>query len=95
MAKKVRKPRSESPRTYAQSKAPTTSAAPTAQSAPVKKTTPPARQGKAAAAPAAKAAAVDWEQEYGYVFKDLRRTFTLAAGLLILLIVLNFVLQVV
>jgi hypothetical protein len=95
MAKKVRKPRSESPRTYAQSKTPTAPAAPSSQQASSVKAATSARQGKAAAAPAAKAAAVDWQQEYSYVFKDLRRTFTLAAGLLILLIVLNFVLQVV
>jgi hypothetical protein len=93
MAKKVRKPRSESPRTYAQLK----DAPPPSSAAPAAATEPRAasRGRSAQAGTTVKATAVDWQAEYGYVFKDLRRTFVLAAGLLILLIVLNFALQVV
>lgn len=97
MAKKVRKPRSESPRTYAQLKdapPPSPSAAKSGAPATGTETRTTSRGRAAQPAPAAKATAVDWQREYSYVFKDLRRTFILAAGLLILLIVLNFVLQV-
>lgn len=34
-----------------------------------------------------------FSQEYGYVLKDLRRVFALAAVMFVLLIVLNIVLQ--
>ncbi len=98
MAKKVRKPRSESPRTYAQLKDTPPSATPAANSSAPKPANKPKASAPSAsrqAAPVVKATAVDWEAEYGYVFKDLRRTFILAATLLVLLIVLNFVLQVV
>lgn len=98
MAKKVRKPRSQSPRTYSQANlsgaAPSSSAAgqptPKAEKRPA---TAPTTARRPAATPAPAVTAVDWQREYGYVFKDLRRTFILAAALLVLLIATNFALQ--
>lgn len=99
MAKKVRKPRSQSPRTYSQANlSGTMPAATPAGQGPSRSEkgvaaapTPAARRPAAAPIPAA--TAVDWQREYGYVFKDLRRTFILAAALLALLIAANFALQ--
>ena len=90
MAKKVRKPRSQSPRTYAQvNQAPTTATAPQKPAqAQVPSASPTASRKAAAVSPAA-SASVNWEEEYQYVFADLRRTFILAAALLLLLIALN------
>jgi hypothetical protein len=91
MAKKVRKPRSQSPRTYTQVNpaAPATPAAPRkpaqTQTAPAS----PAAARKAVAASPARSATVNWEEEYHYVYADLRRTFILAGALLLLLIALN------
>lgn len=91
MAKKVRKPRSQSPRTYAQVNpaAPATTAAPQKPAQPQAPSTSTVASRKAAAVSPAGAASVNWEEEYQYVFADLRRTFILAAALLLLLIALN------
>lgn len=94
MAKKVRKPRSQNPRTYAEVRTADDTQA---------WTSPSASSAKASSRPVPAAAAkgkvsvpsvdVDWERQYGYVFKDLRRTFILAGGLLILLIGLNILIS--
>lgn len=91
MAKKVRKPRSQSPRTFAQSgKQPAPAPAPAAAPQPAVKSAPapakpaPARQTKDA---------VDLAAEYKYVIRDLRRTLIVATGMLALLVVLNFIVQ--
>ena len=52
--------------------------------------TPLARAGGRAAAAMAMVPKVDFATEYHYVIQDLRRLFTLAAGLLVLLSVLAF-----
>ncbi|MCS6844514.1 MAG: hypothetical protein NZ528_09410 [Caldilineales bacterium] len=97
MAKKVRKPRSQSPRTYAQANLSGGPAVgqptPKAEKRPAPAPAPAARRPATASAPAPAPAAVDWQAEYGYVFKDLRRTFILAVALLALLVAANFALQ--
>lgn len=89
MAKKVRKPRSQSPRTFAQSgkqpaPAPAAAPQPAVKSAPAPAKPAPARQTKDA---------VDLAAEYKYVIRDLRRTLIVATGMLALLVVLNFIVQ--
>lgn len=88
MAKKVRKPRSQNPRTYAQMRTADDTQAWTPPSA---SSAQPAPAAAAKTKAVASATAVDWERQYSYVFKDLRRTFILAGGLLVLLIGLNIV----
>ncbi|HNS03335.1 MAG TPA: hypothetical protein PKM78_13270 [Anaerolineae bacterium] len=91
MAKKVRKPRSASPRTYGQ-------AGPQpAQAAPSVDVVPAAGQvQKSAAAPAAPAVRagkqVDLRAEYPYVGRDLRNLGLTAAAMFAVLVVLNLVL---
>lgn len=93
MAKKVRKPRSQSPRTYAQASpaAPTSAAAPgkSGQSQAQSTTVSTSATKKATPVSTTKGAAVNWEAEYHYVYQDLRRTFILAGALLLLLIAVN------
>lgn len=93
MAKKVRKPRSQSPRTYAQMNPevqPGAVASPGAGQSPGDSTTSGASASKKGLATSTgKASSVNWEQEYHYVYTDLRRTFILAFALLMLLIILN------
>lgn len=85
MAKKVRKPRSASPRTYGQAgpqPAPTT--APAAQTIP------------APAQPVARSAkVVDLRAEYPYVGKDLAKLGLTALAMFAVLILLNVVLNLV
>ncbi len=92
MAKKVRKPRSASPRTYGQAGPQPPQAAPSASvaSAPA-----PVQKPAAAAAPATPRSAkkVDLRAEYPYVGKDLRNLGLTAAAMFAVLIVLNLVLN--
>lgn len=90
MAKKVRRSRSQSPRTYAQAgkSSTTTAGAPTAQTKP-----PASRPTAGTKASAAPAKTVDLKAEYTYVSKDLRRLFITAAVLLLVLVALNFIVQ--
>lgn len=91
MAKKVRKPRSSSPRTYSQ-----TGPAPSQTTAP---TPVPAAGGRSAAAPAAASAKtnqpVDLAVEYSYVGKELRRLGLTAVALIALELVVNVVMKAV
>lgn len=92
MAKKVRKPRSSSPRTYGQS------GPQPAQSVPPMQATrdvQPAHKPVAAstAAPARSAKQVDLRAEYPFVGKDLRRLGITAAAMFAVLVVLNLVLN--
>ena len=91
MAKKVRKPRSQSPRTYAQVNpaAPATPAAPRQPAHTQTAAASPGAARKAVPVASTRAASVNWEEEYHYVYADLRRTFILAGALLLLLIALN------
>jgi hypothetical protein len=89
MAKKVRQPRSSSPRTYSQAGLQSTQQSPTQNQAP---TSP--RQAAPAAATAARAAApVDLAVEYNYVGKELRRLGITAAVLIALEILLGLVVR--
>jgi len=90
MAKKVRKPRSKSPRTYGGARSTAQAPATPASS----KATPTASSKPAAKAAAPKSGQpVDFAGEYAYVIKDLRRLFILAGVMLLLLIALNFIVQ--
>ncbi len=94
MAKKVRKPRSASPRTYGQSGPQPAQSVPPSQIAPEQQ---PAY--RAAAAPTSAAARsvkkVDLQAEYPYVGKDLQRLGITAAAMFAVLVVLNLVLNLV
>jgi hypothetical protein len=94
MAKKVRKPRSASPRTYSQAGPQPAQTAPPTFDAPAPA---PALKPVAAAAPAAPRSAkkVDLRAEYPFVGKDLRNLGITAAAMFAVLIVLNLVLNVV
>ena len=81
MAKKVRRVRRPQP---AAPEPEVTAKAPAPERPRATKAAPPAR---------AQSTAERFQDEYGYVVKDLRRVFLLAAAMFILLIVLNLVLQ--
>ena len=87
MTKKVRKPRSDSPRTYSQTGAQPSQA--------VVQPQPTAAVGsRSTVAQSAKSAQpVDLAVEYNYVGKELRRLGLTAAALIALEIVLNLVLR--
>lgn len=97
MAKKVRKPRSSSPRTYGQPGATSKPApAPVPANAVEPKPSPqaaPAGKPDRTTPQGTKAGRVDFAAEYRYVAGDLRRMFVLAGVMLVLLIALNFILQ--
>lgn len=97
MAKKVRKPRSSSPRTYGQAgTASRPASAPVqAEAAQPQPAARPAsiRKPQQAAAPTPRSGRVDFATEYRYVAGDLRRMFVLAGVMLVLLVALNFILQ--
>ena len=92
MAKKVRKPRSASPRTYGQS-GPQPAAPVPAEPAPRPVTKPVA----ATAAPPVPRSSkqVDLRAEYPYVGPDLKRLGATAAVMFAVLVVLNLVLNLV
>jgi hypothetical protein len=92
MAKKVRKPRSASPRTFGQSGPQPAQAVPPMQAA---LDVQPAYKPVAAptAAPARSAKQVDLRAEYPFVGKDLRRLGITAAAMFTVLVVLNLVLN--
>lgn len=88
MAKKVRKPRAASPRSYSQTGPTSIPNQPSAGPAPVAKAT------AAAAKPAMSSKLgqpVDLRSEYVYVGKDLKRLFAVAGVMLVLLVVVNLV----
>jgi len=87
MTKKVRKPRSQSPRTYAQINPAAPASTATPQAGSTASAIPAGKKGVPTAATGS--TSVDWAQEYHYVYQDLRRTFILAGLLLVLLIGLN------
>ena len=90
MAKKVRKPRSDSPRTYSQTSAQPSQAVVQPQST----TAVGSRSAASTAVQSAKSAQpVDLAVEYNYVGKELRRLAVTAAGLIALEIVLNLILR--
>lgn len=93
MAKKVRKPRSQSPRTYAQMNPEVQAGAvssPATGQPPGDSASPGITASKKSMATSTgKAATVNWAKEYRYVYGDLRRTFILAVALLLVLIALN------
>ena len=90
MANKVRKPRSNNPRTYSQ-----TGPQPSQGIAqPPSPTTAGTRSAGSLAAQSAKSAQpVDLAVEYNYVGKELRRLAVTAAALIALEIVLNVILR--
>lgn len=89
MAKKVRQPRSSSPRTYSQA-----GPQPGLNTVPSQTATAPVRQATSSPAAAARVAQpVDLAVEYKYVGKELRRLALTAAALIFLEIVLGFVLR--
>lgn len=64
--------------------------APTAKAIP----TAPKTEGKLASARQSVAAKVlDWQQEYGDVIGDLKRTFILALALAVLMVAMSFVIR--
>lgn len=86
MAKKVRKPRAASPRSYSQTGPTSIPNQPSAAPLSVSKAgTPTART----VAPIKAGQPVDLPSEYRYVGKDLKRLFTVAAVMLLLLVVAN------
>ena len=89
MAKKVRKPRASSPRTYAQSP----SAAATAATAPVSPsvTKSPGSKSSNGSQAALAAKNVELSVEYAVVGSDLRRLLVTAAIMFAVLIVINLV----
>ena len=92
MAKKVRKPRSTSPRTYGQSGPQPAQSVPPSQAAPEQR--PAYRAASApASAPGRSVKEVDLRAEYPYVGKDLRRLGITAAAMFAVLVVLNLVLN--
>lgn len=90
MANKVRRPRSNNPRTYSQTGPQSNQTAPQAQSSTTAGTPPTA---SSAAQSAKSAQPVDLAVEYSYVGKELRRLAVTAAALIALEIVLNLVLR--
>ncbi len=93
MAKKVRKPRSASPRTYSQAGPQMADRVPPAQSV-VAPASPRPTSGAAKAEPAARSSRkVDLPAEYPYVAKDLKRLGLTAAAMFGVLVVLNLVLN--
>lgn len=59
----------------------------------VRKSRPQHDSAKESSEQSSKGAAGEFEQEYAYVLKDLRRVFALAAVMFVLLIALNLFLQ--
>ncbi|HSN75381.1 MAG TPA: hypothetical protein VL334_09900 [Anaerolineae bacterium] len=92
MAKKVRKPRSTSPRTYGQSGPQPAQSVPPTQTAPQQR---PTSRATSAPTPATARSAkkVDLEAEYPFVGKDLRRLGFTTAAMFAVLVVLNLVLN--
>ncbi len=94
MAKKVRKPRSSSPRTYGQSgPQPSQSVPPLQASTEARPAYKPASTSTAVAPKPSKQ--VDLRGEYPFVGKDLRMLGLTAAAMFAVLIVLNLVLNLV
>ena len=94
MAKKVRKPRSASPRTYGQAGPQPADAVPPAK--PVAAPSPAPRPVPAAMTaeiPHRSGKKVDLRAEYPFVGKDLRRLGITAAAMFTVLVVLNLVLN--
>jgi len=92
MAKKVRKPRSSSPRTYGQSGTqPSQSVPPMQASTEARPVYKPASTAAAVAPKPSKQ--VDLRAEYPFVGKDLRMLGMTAAAMFAVLIVLNLVLN--
>ena len=89
MAKKARRRRSASPRTYAQAGKQTSQPQPTAEAVSAQPS--PATGKKDSAVKAS--SKVDLAAEYTYVGLDLRRLFLVAGAMLVVLIVLNFLIQ--
>ena len=87
MAKKVRKPRSNSPRTYSQTGSQPSQAVVQPQSTTAVGSRSTAAQSAKSVQP------VDLAVEYSYVGKELRRLAVTAAALIALEIVLNLVLR--
>jgi hypothetical protein len=52
-----------------------------------------APSGRKAAAASATSASVNWQAEYGEVLGDLRRTFLIFIGLIVVMILLSFVIR--
>ena len=86
MAKKVRKPRSASPRTYGQAGVQSTSSTPKATPAARPVSRPSTAAQQIAARPVKN---VDLRAEYPYVGPDLRRLLLTAAAMFAVLILLN------
>ncbi|MFZ2361831.1 MAG: hypothetical protein WA040_21020 [Anaerolineae bacterium] len=95
MAKKVRKPRSSSPRTYGQSgPQPSQSVPPMQASAEARPAYKPASTSSTPPSVASKSAKqVDLRAEYPFVGKDLRSLGLTAAAMFAVLVVLNLVLN--
>lgn len=100
MAKKVRKPRARRPRTYSKSarRRSRPSQATVERDTQAAVATPQTRRARGKATsleqrPVRKAGPVDFASEYHYVVSDLRRMFTLAGIMVVVLIVLNFIVQ--
>ncbi len=92
MAKKVRKPRSSSPRTYGQSGPQPSQSVPPMQAAA--ETRPAYRPASTPVATAPKPTKkVDLRAEYPFVGKDLRKLGLTAAAMFAVLVVLNLVLN--
>lgn len=93
MAKKVRKPRSASPRTYSQSGPQPDQPQPSVEAVAAPR--PAARPaGAAPAQPVPRSAKrVDLQAEYPFVAKDLRRLLFTAAAMFGVLVVLNLLLN--
>lgn len=92
MAKKVRKPRAASPRTYAQMPAAPAPAAPPSGSTTVEKAAAPVKAANGVQ-PVASVRTVDLAQEYASVGGDLRRLLLTAAIMFAVLIAVNLVIN--
>lgn len=92
MAKKVRKPRSASPRTFGQSGPQPAQSVPPMQAAPVSQPAYKPVSASTAASPRS-AKQVDLRAEYPFVGKDLRRLGFTTAAMFAVLVVLNLVLN--
>ena len=98
MAKKVRKPRSKSPRTYGRATQPTAPVSPQEKQVPDASTAPssaarPVQRSNEKSTGSVRSGKVDFASEYAYVLTDLRRIFILAGVMLVVLIALNFIVQ--
>lgn len=95
MAKKVRKPRSASPRTYGQSGAQPPAATPVTPAQPAARPVAKPAAGPAAPPAARPSKQVDLRAEYPFVGSDLKRLGLTAAAMFAVLVVLNLVLNLV